>query len=77
MCAERDWRHCHREIIADYLVARGLAVVHLIDQARTETGALTPSAVPRADRTIVYPARQGELGDAGQLRPAPTRSRSR
>jgi uncharacterized protein (DUF488 family) len=35
MCAEADWRHCHRSLIADALVARGEPVLHIVapDQA--------------------------------------------
>ncbi|HXX48459.1 MAG TPA: DUF488 domain-containing protein [Myxococcota bacterium] len=32
LCAERDWRQCHRQIIADALVAQGQRVVHLLHQ---------------------------------------------
>jgi uncharacterized protein (DUF488 family) len=31
MCAERDPSECHRSFIADWLVANGHGVVHLID----------------------------------------------
>ena len=30
MCAERDWRDCHRGLIADYLKVRGHDVVHIL-----------------------------------------------
>jgi uncharacterized protein (DUF488 family) len=30
LCAETDWRRCHRKLIAELLVARGRAVVHLL-----------------------------------------------
>jgi uncharacterized protein (DUF488 family) len=30
MCAETDWRRCHRRLIADLLVARGHEVLHLL-----------------------------------------------
>ena len=29
MCAEADWRRCHRRLISDALVARGWLVLHL------------------------------------------------
>ena len=33
LCAERDWQHCHRRHIADYLVAiEGIEVLHLPDR---------------------------------------------
>jgi uncharacterized protein (DUF488 family) len=34
LCAERLPRHCHRSMIADYLVATGVPVVHLLDAER-------------------------------------------
>jgi uncharacterized protein (DUF488 family) len=36
MCAEADWRRCHRRLIAELLVARGRPVVHLLDPGRRE-----------------------------------------
>ncbi len=36
LCAERDWRHCHRRFIADALCRRGWAVVHLLDPDHRE-----------------------------------------
>ncbi|MEM1598892.1 MAG: DUF488 family protein [Pyrobaculum sp.] len=29
LCREEDWRHCHRQFIADYLASRGFEVVHI------------------------------------------------
>ena len=29
MCAERDWRRCHRALLADRLTALGVEVIHL------------------------------------------------
>ena len=31
MCAETPWQRCHRRLIAEFLVARGREVVHLIE----------------------------------------------
>ncbi|HYZ13698.1 MAG TPA: DUF488 domain-containing protein [Actinomycetota bacterium] len=31
MCAESDWRRCHRRILSDAIVATGGRVVHLLD----------------------------------------------
>lgn len=30
MCAETEWRRCHRSLIAELLAARGREVVHLL-----------------------------------------------
>ncbi len=36
MCAEGDWRHCHRRLIADTLAARGWRVLHIGRDGRLE-----------------------------------------
>jgi uncharacterized protein (DUF488 family) len=55
MCAEAVWWRCHRRIIADYLLIRGLAVVHIMGPGKTAAATLTPGARPLADGTILYP----------------------
>ena len=55
MCAESVWWRCHRRIVADYLIARGEAVFHLMDHDRMEPASITPQAVPQADGSIAYP----------------------
>jgi len=56
MCAEALWWRCHRRIIADYLLARGERVSHILGEGRIEPARMTPGAVPQPDGTIVYPA---------------------
>lgn len=58
MCAERDWRHCHRQIIADRLIAEGFAITHLVGPGASEPGALTPFARLEPGGRVVYPAPQ-------------------
>jgi uncharacterized protein (DUF488 family) len=48
MCAETDWRRCHRRLIADLLAARGHEVVHLIRPGEQEGHVLFPEAEIRA-----------------------------
>jgi uncharacterized protein (DUF488 family) len=36
MCAEGDWRRCHRRLVADALTARGWRVIHIRPDGRTE-----------------------------------------
>ena len=36
MCAERDWRNCHRQFISDALMARGLEVSHVLASGELE-----------------------------------------
>jgi uncharacterized protein (DUF488 family) len=54
MCAEAVWWRCHRRIIADYLLAHGETVVHLMPPATVEAATLTPAAARRADGTLRY-----------------------
>jgi uncharacterized protein (DUF488 family) len=58
MCAEAVWWRCHRRIVADYLLAQGVAVRHIMAPGKIEAAALTPAAQPRPDGTIIYPAEQ-------------------
>ncbi|HMF95016.1 MAG TPA: DUF488 domain-containing protein [Vicinamibacterales bacterium] len=44
MCAEAVWWHCHRQLIADALVARGIDVRHIISAAPAPQHALTSFA---------------------------------
>ena len=55
MCAEAvPWR-CHRSLIADALVARGIAVEEIVSETRRTSHKLTPFA--RVDATsVTYPA---------------------
>ena len=59
MCAEAVWWRCHRRIIADYLVARGRSVLHLMGSGRVEPAQLTPAAQHR-DNHLVYPIEAGQ-----------------
>ncbi len=40
MCAEADWRRCHRRLIADLLLARGWRVLHIAAGGRRSEHAL-------------------------------------
>jgi len=55
MCSEAVWWRCHRRIIADYLLARGREVFHLMGAGKITPATLTPGAEPR-DGHLVYPA---------------------
>jgi uncharacterized protein (DUF488 family) len=44
MCAEADPAQCHRRLIADALVARGVAVEHIIDMGARRAHEMTPFA---------------------------------
>jgi uncharacterized protein (DUF488 family) len=54
MCAEADWTHCHRSLLADALVARGERVLHIVAPERVEPHRLRDFA--RVDgETVSYP----------------------
>jgi uncharacterized protein (DUF488 family) len=55
MCAEAVWWRCHRRIIADYLLAAGIEVAHILD-GKIEPARLTPEAVIRPDGSLLYRA---------------------
>jgi uncharacterized protein (DUF488 family) len=62
MCAEGDWRRCHRQLLADVLVARGdVAVRHITPRGTLEPHVVTAFAVVR-DGVPRYPAPQLGLG---------------
>lgn len=54
MCAEAVWWRCHRRIIADYLLAAGIPVMHIMGEGRLEKASLTPGAEPLPDGRILY-----------------------
>jgi uncharacterized protein (DUF488 family) len=55
MCAEALWWRCHRRIIADYLLAGGLSVMHLMKGGKVIAAQMTLAAQRLADGTLVYP----------------------
>jgi uncharacterized protein (DUF488 family) len=55
MCAEAVWWRCHRRIIADYLLAAGERVMHILGTSHVDEANLTAGAVVRGDGTIIYP----------------------
>ena len=54
MCAEAVWWRCHRRIIADYLLAAGDTVFHILSLKKTESAHLTPAAHVLPDGTLLY-----------------------
>jgi uncharacterized protein (DUF488 family) len=44
MCAEAVWWRCHRSLISDYLKARGIEVIHILDANKTEPHPYTSPA---------------------------------
>jgi uncharacterized protein (DUF488 family) len=63
MCAEAvPWR-CHRSLVSDALVVRGIRVLEIVSAAAPKEHALTPFARVRGTR-ITYPADQASLLDS-------------
>jgi uncharacterized protein (DUF488 family) len=52
MCSEVLWWRCHRRIIADYLLADGATVFHLLGSAAIAPAVLTPGAEATASGLI-------------------------
>ncbi len=55
LCAEAVWWRCHRRIVSDHLLARGVPVVHLLGPHRSQPATLTPFAAVAADGRVTYP----------------------
>jgi uncharacterized protein (DUF488 family) len=56
MCAEAVWWRCHRRIIADYLIAAGETVFHILGSGHVEAARRTAAAKPGLPGTLNYPA---------------------
>jgi uncharacterized protein (DUF488 family) len=55
MCAESLWWRCHRRIIADYLIAAGEEVFHILGEGHIEPAHMTPAARLGPRQTLTYP----------------------
>jgi uncharacterized protein (DUF488 family) len=55
MCAEAVWWRCHRRIIADYLIAAGEDVRHIMADGKVNAARITEAA-QRQGGALVYPA---------------------
>ncbi|HKS62842.1 MAG TPA: DUF488 domain-containing protein [Xanthobacteraceae bacterium] len=55
MCAEAVWWRCHRRIIADYLIAAGETVFHILGANHVTSAHLTEGAMVNAGGTLSYP----------------------
>lgn len=56
MCAEALWWRCHRRIIADYLLAAGETVFHILGKGEIAEASLTPTAKIGKTGIVTYPA---------------------
>ena len=65
MCAEAVWWRCHRRIIADYLLAEGFPVAHIMGHNKIAPAKLTPGVRSLIGGTLVYPATEQEVNAIG------------
>lgn len=66
MCAEAVWWRCHRRIIADFLLADGVPVAHIMGPGKIDPAKLTPGAQPLGNGRILYhKAEPGEFSLEG------------
>ena len=56
MCAETLWWRCHRRIIADYLLAAGEHVFHLMGRGPVHLARMTEAARLAASGVLTYSA---------------------
>jgi uncharacterized protein (DUF488 family) len=56
MCAEAVWWRCHRRIIADYLIAAGETVFHILGPGHIDRAEQTSAARAGPHGSLVYPA---------------------
>jgi uncharacterized protein (DUF488 family) len=54
MCAEGDYRHCHRHLLCDHLLANDVAVQHIFPTGETKPHKMTPGA-KILEGTATYP----------------------
>jgi uncharacterized protein (DUF488 family) len=55
MCAETLWWRCHRRIIADYLLAAGDAVFHILGPGHIEPARMNEAARLQPSGLLTYP----------------------
>jgi len=61
LCAEAVWWRCHRRIVADYCIAAGAGVTHILDLGKLVPAQLTDGAIARADGSVLYAGPQAGL----------------
>ena len=54
MCAEAMWWECHRGLLSDALIVRGVPVLHIVSIAEAKPHELSGLA-PVQSRKVIYP----------------------
>jgi hypothetical protein len=57
------WWRCHRRIIADYLLAEGIPVTHILGHHNIAPATITPGARRLRGGTLVYPGGEANLAE--------------
>lgn len=55
MCSEGLFWRCHRRLVSDYLLARGISIQHIMPNGKLQPHALTSGAIVR-EGVVTYPA---------------------
>ena len=63
MCAEAVPWPCHRQLVADALVARGDRVVHILAPGSSEDHALNPAARVLPEGRLIYDGGAGQQAE--------------
>jgi len=61
MCAETIPQRCHRLLLADYLFAQGVQVIHILDRDKSSPHQLSPDATIREGRIIYAGPGHGQI----------------
>ena len=61
MCAETVPQRCHRLLLADYLFAQGVQVMHILDRDRSAPHVLSPHATIQQGRLIYTGPDHGQI----------------
>jgi uncharacterized protein (DUF488 family) len=63
MCAEAVYWKCHRQLIADALIAREIPVKHILGAGQLDQHSLKDMAQILEDKRVIYPSKQQKLFD--------------
>jgi uncharacterized protein (DUF488 family) len=61
MCAEKLYWKCHRRLLSDYLISRGIEVIHIMEPGKFSSHKLTPYAVA-TESGVIYPTQEQNDG---------------
>jgi uncharacterized protein (DUF488 family) len=75
MCADVLWWRCHRRIVTDYALTRGVKVMHIFTATKAEVAKRTPFARKRGN-VLTYSIRESTAPKSSRARASRTRSTS-